>query len=231
MIVLAIDTATDACSAALFVDGAVHQDFRIAPREHARLLLPMIDRLLADAGLVPAQLDAVAFGRGPGSFTGLRIAAGITQGIAYGLDVPVVPVSTLAALAAGALRELGAKRVLTALDARMSEVYWGAFDTDADAALHPVGEETVCAPAAVPVPDGAGWFGVGSGWDAYADALAARCGTALAATRGDRRPQAFDIALLAAAAVARGEALAPELALPVYLRDRVADKPSERGAG
>jgi tRNA threonylcarbamoyladenosine biosynthesis protein TsaB len=226
---LALDTATDACSVALLIDDQVRQDFRIAPREHARLLLPMIETLLAEAGLAPVQLDAVAFGRGPGSFTGLRIAAGVTQGIALGADLPVAPVSTLAALAQGALREDNAERVLAALDARMNEVYWGAFGHGADNRMQALGGECVCAPGDAPVPGEGQWQGVGSGWAAYADALSQRCGSQVAHRDPDRRPQARDIALLAAPLVERGEALAPELALPVYLRDRVAAKPAQHG--
>lgn len=230
MKLLALDTATDACSAALLIDGETRQEFRVAPRDHARLLLPMIDALLAESGLKPAQLDGIAFGRGPGSFTGLRIAAGITQGIALGLDLPVVPVSTLAALAQGAIREEDATRVLSALDARMQEIYWGAFVKATDGLACAAGDECVCAPAAVPVPEGTGWIGVGSGWDAYVAVLQARCGASVGVGRLDRRPQAFDIALLAAPALARGEALPAEQALPVYLRDQVAEKPGG-GAG
>ncbi len=228
MKILALDAATDACSAALLIDGKARQDFRIAPREHARLLLPMIEALLAAAGLAPAQLDAIAFGRGPGSFTGLRIAAGITQGIALGLDLPVAPVSTLAALAQGVMRERGADRVLAALDARMQEVYWGAFQRGNNGLAQAAGDEIVCAPGTVPVPAGDHWTGAGSGWEAYGEILRQRCGATLDAVYPEHRPQALDIALLAAPVVERGEALAPELALPVYLRDHVADKPAAR---
>lgn len=229
MRLLALDTATDACSAALLIDGDIEQDLRIAPREHARLLLPMIDELLAKAGVTPAQLDAVAFGRGPGSFTGLRIAAAITQGIALGLGIPVVPVSTLAALAQSVMREMNKDQVLPALDARMQEVYWAAYRRDDAGLARLQGDEMVCAPAAVPRPPPGRWVGAGSGWAAYGEALRQRCGEAVAGVLPECRPQARDIALLAAPVVAGGEALPPELALPVYLRDQVAEKPVARG--
>src|SRR3569833_3307602 len=132
MKLLAIDTATEACSAALYLDGAVNKRYVLAPREHALLILPMIDELLRDANLSPLELDAVAFGRGPGAFTGLRIAAGVAQGIAYGADLPVVPVSSLAALAQGCYRERGVTRVLATIDARIGEVYWGAYRLGSD---------------------------------------------------------------------------------------------------
>jgi len=153
MKLLALDTATDACSAAVWVDGVVHERYELAPRRHAALILPMIEAVLAEVGLRPAQLDAVAFGRGPGAFTGVRIAVGIAQGIAFAADLPVVPVSTLAAVALGVGRETGYARLAVALDARMSEVYWGTYAVTADDA-ELLGEERVCAPAAVTAPAG-----------------------------------------------------------------------------
>ena len=170
MKLLALDTATDACSAAVWVDGVVHERYELAPRRHAALILPMIEAVLAEAGLRPAQLDAVAFGRGPGAFTGVRIAVGIAQGIAFAADLPVVPVSTLAALALGVGRETGHARLAVALDARMSEVYWGTYVVTADDA-ELLGEERVCAPAAVTAPTGADWFGAGGGWRVHAAVL------------------------------------------------------------
>ncbi|UCE90616.1 MAG: tRNA (adenosine(37)-N6)-threonylcarbamoyltransferase complex dimerization subunit type 1 TsaB, partial [Pseudomonadota bacterium] len=127
MKLLAIETATEACSVALAVDGDVRDRFEIAPRGHAGLVLPMAKALLAEAGLGLRELDALVFGRGPGAFTGLRIAAGVVQGLAYGAELPVVPVSSLATLAQGVSAQTGASDVLAVFDARMGEVYWGAF--------------------------------------------------------------------------------------------------------
>lgn len=228
MKIIAIDTATEACSAALYVDGAFHERYRVAPREHAALILPMVDELLAAADTPLSALDAVAFGRGPGSFTGVRIATGVAQGLAFAAGLPVVPVSTLAALAQGAMRELGWEKVAAALDARMEEVYWGCYARDADGVMRLAGEEGVHAPAATPPLPGAGYYGVGSGWDAHGAALTARHCAGLAGQAGERLPRAGDVALLAASAVAAGGAVAAEEALPVYLRDQVTHQPAGR---
>jgi tRNA threonylcarbamoyladenosine biosynthesis protein TsaB len=223
--ILAIETATEACSAALRVDSETIQRFEIAPRRHAALLLPFVESLLAEAGIDLNQVDAVAFGRGPGSFTGLRIAAGMAQGVAFGADLPVVPVSTLAALAQGTVREQGAKAVLAALDARMKEVYWGAFTCQREGLVKLIGEERVCAPEDVSLPPPGDWCGAGSGWETYADLLVSRCSIAADAVFAKQKPQAYDVAHLAAAIFERGGALPPEQAVPVYLRDKVANKP------
>jgi len=226
--ILAIEAATEACSAALLIDDTVQERFEIAPRQHVALLLPFVESLLADAGTSLGQLDAVAFGRGPGSFTGVRIAAGMTQGIAFGADLPVIPVSTLAALAQGTVREHGATAVLAALDARMQEVYWGAYRCDAEGLVEDVGKERVCAPAMVECPQQDDWAGAGSGWDAYADVLAPRCSVPAAGVYAQQHPHAADVARLAARAFAQGEVLAPEQAIPVYLRNNVAHKPKPK---
>lgn len=149
MNLLAIETATDACSVALQLGNECRVDHRIEPRRHAQLVLPMIDALLAEAGLARGALGGVAFGRGPGSFTGVRVAASVTQGIALGLDIGVVGVSTLATIAQGCLREFGDAHVGVALDARLDEVYWGAFRADASGVMHACVEERVCLPGAV----------------------------------------------------------------------------------
>jgi len=221
MKLLAIDTSEDACSAALLIDGVVTERFELAPRRHTELILPMMDDLLVDAGLGLADLEALAFARGPGSFTGVRIAASIIQGTALGAGLPVVPVSSLQALAQGAHREYGAACALSALDARMHEVYWGAYRIDSRGIMRPLVDERVCAPAQVPVPDGEGWTAVGSAWQTYGEALASRCvldGTA----QGGARVHAQDVAVIAAAMFTEGLAVTAEQALPVYLRNEVA---------
>ncbi|HHH44945.1 MAG TPA: tRNA (adenosine(37)-N6)-threonylcarbamoyltransferase complex dimerization subunit type 1 TsaB [Gammaproteobacteria bacterium] len=227
--ILAIEAATEACSAALLIGDSVQERFEVAPRRHVALLLPFVESLLAEAGIRPGDLDAVAFGRGPGSFTGLRIAAGITQGIAFGSDLPVIPVSTLAALAQGTVRQQGAVNVLAALDARMQEVYWGAFRCDTEGLVVAVGKEQVCAPEAVECPQTGDWSGAGNGWQAYADQLSQRCAVPGAAIYAQQQPQAADVARLAVAAFAQGEVLAPEQVCPVYLRNDVARKPQAGG--
>jgi tRNA threonylcarbamoyladenosine biosynthesis protein TsaB len=224
MRLLAIETATEACSAALWLDGALSSRFELAPREHTRLILPMMDQLLAEAGVALADLDALAFGRGPGAFTGVRIAAAVIQGAAFGADLPVVPVSTLAALAQQGL-DTGAARVLALLDARMGEVYWGAFEADAAGLAVPVGPEQVIAPERVPIPEGQGWHGVGSGWGAYEDALRTRLDACLGDVNPALYPAATEVARLAVREFAAGLAVPAEQALPVYLRDKVAERP------
>jgi len=225
MKLLALETATEACSAALYLDGEVSERYQIAPRGHTDLILPMADGLLAEAGLVPAQLDVIAFGRGPGAFTGVRIATGVVQGIAFALELPVVPVSTLAALAQGGRREFGWERVAAAIDARMGEVYWGCFEVGDEGSMRPVSDELVTPPSQVPQLHEHQWHGIGSGWHSYATELAERQGVAMIDAIGDYFPHAQDVATLAVAAYQRGEAVSAEQALPRYLRDQVAQKP------
>ncbi|MDN5781150.1 MAG: tRNA (adenosine(37)-N6)-threonylcarbamoyltransferase complex dimerization subunit type 1 TsaB [Luteimonas sp.] len=226
MKLLAFETATEACSVAVWVDGAVRERFEIAPRRHAELALPWAEQLLAEAGVAKAQLDAIAVGRGPGAFTGVRLAIAIAQGIALALDRPVVPVSTLAVLAAG-LRGVGARsgqpeHIFAAIDARMGEVYSAAFERRADELLA-LSQETVSPPGAVVLPgDAGGWQGVGTGFAAGEAALQARFGSRLAGVDAAALPHAADLARLAAIAFERGEALPPERIEPAYLRDNVA---------
>ena len=143
--------------------------YEIAPRKHAELILTMVDELLSKSTLSLTQLDALAFGRGPGAFTGVRIATGVIQGLAMSADCPVVPVSTLAALAQGAISE--SKQVACAIDARMEEVYWGLYQADDKNIMQLVGEESVCPPDSINIPKSANWFGVGSGWETYEQEL------------------------------------------------------------
>ena len=224
MKLLAIDTATEACSAALYIDDVITERYALAPREHALLILPMVDELLREADIRPGQLDAVAFGRGPGAFTGLRIAAGIAQGIAFGADLPVVSVSTLAALAQGCHRERGVTRVLTAIDARIGEIYWGAYACDIEGLVRALGAECVTKPQDAPLPEGEGWCAAGNAWAVYGDALRARLQGRVDVVDAARYPHAHDVALLAVAAYRRGETVGAEQAAPVYLRDEVAVK-------
>jgi tRNA threonylcarbamoyladenosine biosynthesis protein TsaB len=220
MKLLAFETATEACSVAVWIDGDMRERFEIAPRRHAELALPWAGQLLAEAGVAKSQLDAIAVGRGPGAFTGVRLAIAIAQGIALALDRPVVPVSTLAALAAGARSD--ATRVLAAIDARMGEVYSGAFERIGDD-LAAVSTEAISSPGAVALPDGAGdWHGVGTGFAAGQDALQAHLGPRLASVDATALPRAADVARLAVAAFGRGVALPPERVEPAYLRNNVA---------
>lgn len=217
---LALDTATEACSAALLVGDELLEHFEVVQQGHSARLLPMIEALLAQAQLSLAQLDAIAFGRGPGSFTALRIGAGVTQGLAFGADLPVVPVSSLAALAQG----IDAARVLAAFDARMDQVYWGAYVRDPQGTMVAVTAEAVLHPGVVTAPEGP-WVGAGGGWDRYASILTPHLGGRVTRWEPRRYPRARDVARLALPAYQRGETVDAEAALPVYVRDDVARKP------
>ncbi|MBS0524353.1 MAG: tRNA (adenosine(37)-N6)-threonylcarbamoyltransferase complex dimerization subunit type 1 TsaB, partial [Proteobacteria bacterium] len=192
----------------------------IAPRRHAELILPMIASLLAEAGIARAQLDAIAVGRGPGAFTGVRLAIAVAQGLALALDIPVVPVSSLAALAQDA-PDAGAA-ILAVIDARMGEVYAGVFRRGADGLVEAIDEESVGQASALVLPQSIQWCVVGTGWNAYRDALAARLPAAPVFADGARFPQASAVARLALPQFAAGAGVPPERALPVYLRDKVA---------
>ena len=218
MKLLAVETATEACSVAVWVDGQVRERFEIAPRRHTELVLPWAEALLAEAGINRSQVDAIAVGRGPGAFTGVRLAIGIAQGIALALDRQVVAVSSLAALALGANTP---GRCLAAIDARMGEVYLGAFACD-DGGLIALSPEVVVKPDAAIIPDGDGWYGAGTGFAASEGALQARMAGRLAVVDAQALPHAAEVARLAVAALARGEGQAPERVEPAYLRNDVA---------
>ena len=226
MNLLALDTATEACSAALLIGDEIIERSEIAPRRHAEMILPMIESLLGEAGISRRQIDAIAVGRGPGAFTGVRLAISVAQGLALGLDVPVVPVSSLAALAQDAPADIVAP-ILAVIDARMGEVYAGTFRRDAGGLVAPTGSESVGAASRLLLPQLAAlreqhWSIVGSGWDAYRDALSAHLPAPPIFADGARFPQARAIARLAAPQLAAGRGVAAEFALPVYLRDKVA---------
>lgn len=225
MKLLCIETATEACSAALYLDGELHHTGQLAPRRHAELILGMCGELLDTAGLALADLDGIGFGRGPGAFTGVRIAVGVAQGMAWSADLPLIPVSSLAALAQAAYRQHLARHCVAAIDARMGEVYAGAFEVNADGIAVALAEELVCAAADLSLPGINGhWLGSGSGWHSYEPELRAVCGTRLEAVLADTFPEAQDIAILAAHALQAGQVVDAVHALPVYLRDDVAKK-------
>lgn len=219
MKLLAFETATEACSVAVYVDGEVHERFELAPRRHAELSLPWAEQLLAEAGVARSQLDAIALGRGPGAFTGVRLAIAIAQGIALALDRPLIPVSTLQALALRA--PAGHDHVLASIDARMGEVYV-ARQHRVDGVWQLQGEEVVCAPDAVDLPDGSRWFGVGTGFGAADSLLATRLAGHLEGVDAQALPRASDVLALAVPMFKRGEVTAPERVEPAYLRNNVA---------
>lgn len=223
MKILAIETSTEYCSAALWLDGPAGDQIELAGQKHSEMLLPMVDRLLRDATLKLSHLDGIAFGAGPGSFTGVRIACGVAQGLALGAQLPVVGVCTLEALAHGCGRD----RVIAALDARMAEVYHAAYERRGGA-WHAVSAPSLCAPQEAPRVQDAGWFGAGSGFLAHGDALRARYAENLAGIDTEAVPLARAIAALAAPLFAAGKGVDAAEALPLYLRDKVALKTSER---
>lgn len=220
MKLLAFETSTEACSVALWIDGDVRMRHEVAPRRHAELALPWADALLAEAGIARRELDAIAVGRGPGAFTGVRLAIAIAQGIALGLDVPLVPVSTLAALALPAARANPGEPVLAAIDARMGELYVGRHRLDGQA-LVDLAPEALLAPEAVEAVVGR-WHGVGTGFAARDGLLATRLADDLASVDAGALPHAADVAQLAAWAFAQGGGLPPERVEPAYLRNDVA---------
>jgi tRNA threonylcarbamoyladenosine biosynthesis protein TsaB len=224
---LALDTATEACSAALYIDGEISQRYQLAPREHSNLILQMLDDLLTEASITLPMLDALAFGRGPGSFMGLRIAAGVVQGISLAHELPIVPVSTLASIAHIQMQQPGVEKVLAAIDARMHEVYWGAY-TKHDGLPVLQAEEMVVPPDRVPIPEGSDWHGAGSGWGSYADALKQRLGACISDTQPACFPSAASIATLAVPMFAQDGGVDAAQAIPVYLRDKVAKKAASR---
>lgn len=223
MQLLAIDTSTEFCSAALWREGELRSRRVHAGQLHSSLLLPMVDELLLEAGLSLPQLDGIAYGAGPGSFTGLRIACAVTQGLAFGADLPVVGVSTLASLA----QQTDADRVLTVLDARMAEVYWAAYERSATG-WNCVLEPALCAPESVCVPDARGWVGAGNGFAALEAALLPRLQEQLTHIYPEIMPDAAAVAVLAAPLFARGAGVDAAFAAPLYLRDKVAMTTLER---
>jgi tRNA threonylcarbamoyladenosine biosynthesis protein TsaB len=218
MKLLAIDTSTEACSVALWVDGDLRERFEIAPRRHTELVLPWADELLADAGLAKAQLDAIAVGRGPGAFTGVRLAVAIAQGMALALDLPVVPVSTLAALA---MQAQAGTEVLAAIDARMGEIYFGAFRRD-DNDVRALGHEWIATADDPQLSIIGEWQGLGTGFAASDGRLRSTLGLALKSCDPSALPHAADVARLAIPAFARGVFLPADKLEPAYLRDKVA---------
>lgn len=223
MKLLAVETSTEACSVAISLDGKIHERVDHG-QHHSDVILGMVQQVLAESGLSLKQLDAIAFSRGPGSFTSLRIGAGVVQGLAFGANLPVVPVSSLAVLAQG----VDAPKVLAAFDARMNQVYWGAYVRNAEGLVESVGNEIVIAPSDVPFPEGQGWVGAGSGWDVYADLLTRKLGSCLTEWRAKVFPTSRAVTTLGAAAFAAGQAVSPEQAIPVYIRDEVAVKQKSR---
>lgn len=223
MRLLAIETSTEHCSVALLQDGEMLSHSELAGQRHSEILLGMIDRLLAEGACGKQALDGIAFGAGPGSFTGVRIAASVAQGLAFGLEKPVLPVCTLEALAEAS----GFERIACALDARLDEVYFAAYERRAEC-WHAIIEPCLSAIGALELPAGDGWAGVGSGFGILDGELGRHL--ALAHTHPERFPQAGAVATLGARKLALGGGLDAAQAQPIYLRNKVAMTTAERHA-
>lgn len=228
MKLIALETSTHLLSVALWQDGRIIERSLLHPNGGSELILPWVNQLLAEAGLTLAQLDGLALGVGPGGFTGLRLACGIAQGLAYGADLPVVPVSSLAAVALEASAERGeGTKLYACLDARMNEVYTATYLLR-DGVPQPLREPSVNPPAEAPLPEGEGWLGCGDGFASYSEALQQRLAGHLAETNAKVFPTANAVVRLAAPALARGEGVSAFEAQPLYVRDKVALTTAER---
>ena len=231
MKLLALDTSTEACSVALQLGADILSLDEVCPQQHSKRVLPMVQQLLSQAGVALKDLDGIVFGRGPGSFTGVRIGVGVAQGLAFGAELPLYGVSTLAAMAQAAQRLHGADKVVAAIDARMAEVYLGCYQLDADGLMQLLGAEIARKPldlVAADIPPGfvaaqvsgtAPVFGVGTGFQTYAEALTAWQPVQISPQI--LFPSAQDMLALSQAAFAKGLFVAPELAEPTYVRDEV----------
>lgn len=229
MKLLALETSTESCSVALMIGDGLISRSEMAPRRHGQLLLPMCEAVLAEAGISRSELDVIAAGHGPGAFTGVRLAVAAGQGLALALDIPVIGISSLAALAMAAPKDDVA--ILAVTDARMGEVYAGAYLRGVGGELRQLSAEEVVAPDRLKLPaHETGWQVLGSGWSAYPAQLRARLGEVPTWADGDCFAQAKDVARLAMPMARRGEVMPAEALQPAYLRDNVAQTIAERQA-
>ncbi|MFV0575635.1 MAG: tRNA (adenosine(37)-N6)-threonylcarbamoyltransferase complex dimerization subunit type 1 TsaB [Vibrio sp.] len=229
--ILALDTSTENCSVALMIGDQIITRSEVAPRDHTKKILPMVDEVLKEAGVTLQELDALAFGRGPGSFTGVRIGIGIAQGLAFGAELPMIGISTLAAMSQAAFRVHQAENVVAAIDARMGEVYWGQYQRQTNGEWQAVelniGQESGEPECVIPPQEVAAnvvasdqtWTQVGTGWDAYSEQLT---NFPFALQNSDvLYPEAQDIVVLAQHEWQKGNTVEAEQASPTYLRDKV----------
>ncbi|MDF1644746.1 MAG: tRNA (adenosine(37)-N6)-threonylcarbamoyltransferase complex dimerization subunit type 1 TsaB [Pseudomonadales bacterium] len=237
--ILALDSSTEACSVALLRGSGEQTDIvgqtQLAIRQHNQVLLPMVQEVLAEAGCSLSQVDLIAFGRGPGSFVGLRVGCGVAQGLAFGIDCPVVAISTLRAMAQGAYRTFGAQAVMAAIDARMKEIYWGAYALDEQNYMQPLVDEIVCPPERALFSEAceairSDWSAVGTGW-CYRERILAEISVSpsnIVRVEEQWFPDSRDIAVLAAREFEAGNAVNSEQAQPIYLRDQVVQSPAKK---
>lgn len=213
---LALETATPACSVALWLNGEITQQFEIAPQRHSDILLDRIDKLLSDAGMNLKNLDAIAFGSGPGSFMGIRIATAVAQGIAYGIDLPVIPVSTLQALAQVAYQKIKSERVIAGWDARMDSIYWGVYQVDYRNIMQAITGDHLNYPKDIEFLT-KNEIGVGNAWALYRDSLSPD----FPFIEKEIYPEAASVAMIAHQKFKQGDVLAPQKAEPTYIRETV----------
>ena len=223
MKIIAFDTSSNYCSIALWIDGEILSRIILAEQRHSELLLPIVQELLAKSELTLVQLDGIAFGAGPGSFTGLRIACGVAQGLAFGSGLPVIGISTLEALA----QQAGTNSVITAIDARMGEIYHAAYVKSADG-WEIVSVPALCLPRSAPLMSGENWVGCGSGFDKYCDELKSHYGSGISRIEVGFVPHAREMAQLAEQGFKQGLGVDPVDATPIYIRNKIALKESER---
>lgn len=218
MKILAIDTATEACSVALLNQEHCNEIFEIIPRQHTERVLPMVDEVLKHADLSLSQLDAIAFNSGPGSFTGVRVGTSVAQGLAFSCNKPVIPISSLAALAQLAFRTEQKEKVLSVIDARMNELYWGCYQLESGL-MQLVSEENVSSISNIRVQGN--WHCLGSGWDTYQDELNQSLLVNIASSKTESFPHAQDVAMLAVELYTQGKVISAEDASPNYIRNEV----------
>ncbi len=223
MKLLAIDTVTEGCSAALLYNDEIHERYEVTPRGHSQRILPMVEELLAQADLKLAQLDAIVMDRGPGSFTGVRIGVSVAQGLAFAAELPVISISSLAALAQAAFQREGCEQALAVIDARMGEVYWGYYQFS-EGRMRLLGDEAVSPVAAIKQQAG-DWLAIGSGCQTYRDELSSLAGVRCIESDEEDYPRAASLLALARFDWVNKNLLSAEQAQPVYLRDKVAKKP------
>lgn len=218
MKILAIDTATEACSVAFLDQDYCHEAFEIIPRQHTERILPMVDEMLQKNGVSLAQIDALAFNCGPGSFTGVRVATSVVQGLAFSCDLPVIPVSSLAALAQLAYRTEKKENILSCIDARMNEIYWACYQLDSGL-MTLACKEKVSAIEDIKVEGD--WHCLGSGWDSFKNELKQSSQVSICSSTNECFPHAQDIATLAAELYKQGKVVSAEEAIPSYIRNEV----------
>lgn len=220
MKILALDTATAACTVALMIGSEITERFVLAQQQHAELILPMIDGLLSEAGIGLKQLDAIAFGQGPGSFMGVRIATGVAQGLAFGADLPVIPVSTLQTLAQTAYQETGCTDIVVGWDARMQAIYWGIYQANRLGLMMPLQADALNSPPEIAIPATKQWLLAGNAWSVYSHDLPQLLESYPKNT--ELFPHARAMLALAAVLYSEGKVRNALEVEPIYLRDQVA---------